>query len=59
MNIKHVTAEALKANNPTAACCDCPREVDQAPDEEIWTIWNNTRFYCPECAKNECIGLND
>jgi len=59
MKVKHVTVELLKEKVPTASCCDCTNEVDLAPDNEIWTIWNGTRFYCPECASNECIGPED
>lgn len=59
MKVQHVTAERLKASVPAAGCCDCTNEVDQAPDNEIWTIWNGERFYCPACAHNECIGPND
>ncbi len=56
MNILHIRAEKLKILKPTASCCDCPKEVDEAYDEELWTIFIKDRIYCPECAENENIG---
>jgi hypothetical protein len=56
MTAQHVKAYRLLATKPGASCCDCGKEVGDAPEEQIWTIWNRKMIYCPKCAKNEGIG---
>lgn len=58
MSARHISAEKLAALVPTASCCDCSREASQAPNSQIWTIWNGSRYYCPACAASEGIGAN-
>lgn len=56
MRLQHVRAARLKVIAPTAGCCDCANEVDMAPDDEVWTILDGKRVYCPACARNGGIG---
>ncbi len=56
MGATYITAAQLLHIKPNAECCDCSKEVDGAPEEQIWTIWNKSIIYCPKCANNEGIG---
>lgn len=55
MAAQYVTARQLFRMKRSACCCDCPREAADAPEGEVWVIWNGRRFYCPECARREGI----
>lgn len=54
MATQHVTAADLVRRDRTASCCDCPKEADAAPGNQVWTIFNG-RYYCPSCARREGI----
>jgi hypothetical protein len=58
----HVNIVDLVKHNRNAECCDCGQEAAEAAennDEQIWTIWHNIHIYCPACAANEGIGIED
>ena len=59
MGAKHITASKLLQIKAYAECCDCSKGVDDAPEEQVWTIWNQGILYCPKCATYEGIGPND
>lgn len=59
MAAQYIPAYKLLRLKPNAECCDCAKEVDDAPDNEVWTIWNGNIIYCPKCARNEGIGPHD
>ena len=50
MPTQHIKAIDIDRINPMACCCDCSTEVADAPEDEIWTFWNEKLFYCPKCA---------
>jgi hypothetical protein len=56
MPAQYIKAIDIDRINPTACCCDCSAEVADAPEDEIWTFWNEKLFYCPKCAEHENIG---
>lgn len=58
MSAQYVTALDLFQKKPNASCCDCKKEAAEAPEQQVWTIWNNKLIYCPDCAKKEGIGPN-
>lgn len=59
MGAQYITASKLVKLKPSAECCDCSKEADDSPEDEVWTIWNNKLIYCPKCASHEGIGLED
>jgi len=54
----YISAADLAKANPSAECCDCTLDPNDAPEKSTWTIWRNGHIYCPKCAKNENIGPN-
>jgi hypothetical protein len=56
MSAIYLTASELVNRGNNIECCDCCSEADDAPENSIWTIWNNKRIYCPKCAAHENIG---
>ena len=59
MAVRHISVLQLLRIKPNAECCDCSREIDGAPESEVWTISNNSLIYCPKCARYEGIGSED
>jgi hypothetical protein len=59
MPAQHIRVADLIKHNPAASCCDCGKEAAEAPQAQVWTIWNGTKIYCPRCASSEGIGPND
>jgi hypothetical protein len=55
----HIRAEDLFRIHSSAGCCDCTAEAADAPDDEVWTIWNETMIYCPKCAESKNIGRSE
>ena len=53
MESQYIQAGELVKNKPWAECCDCAKETNDAPEEEIWVIGPNNHIYCPSCAENE------
>jgi len=56
MAAQYIEAWKLLKLKPSAECCDCGKEVDSAPENQLWTIWNGKLIYCPKCASYEGIG---
>jgi hypothetical protein len=56
MPAQQIKAIDIDLINPMACCCDCGAEVADAPEEEIWTFWNEKRVYCPKCADHKNVG---
>ena len=59
MPAQYILAGDLVVKQPNAECCDCLADPNDAPEEQTWTIWNNSLIYCPKCASYEGIGPND
>ncbi len=59
MAAQYIQTWKLLQIKPNAECCDCSKEVDGSPEDEIWTILNKKLIYCPKCASYEGIGPND
>ncbi len=56
MAAQYINAGQLRRIKPNAECCDCGKEVNDAPESQTWTIWNKKLIYCPKCASYEGIG---
>lgn len=59
MAAQHIAVWNLLQLKPNADCCDCGKEADGSPKEEVWTIRTKNLIYCPKCASYEGIGPND
>lgn len=55
MAAETITAREAWRDNPGAMCCNCGDGAKDAPDEEIWVIWNGRKLYCPDCARQHGI----
>jgi hypothetical protein len=40
----HMIPEALLKMFPAAECVDCMKNPEDAPDNEIWTLWRGKMF---------------
>ena len=59
MPVQHLRASALIKKHRNAVCCECRKEAVGDSEDQLWTIWTATMFYCPMCAKREGIGPDD
>lgn len=49
--MKKIRAQDLARQKPSASCCDCGKEANEA-GPEVWTIQGgNAR--CPRCSRDE------
>jgi hypothetical protein len=54
MYYKITVANLLKIF-PQAECCDCSKNPEDCPEEQLWIVYHDNIIYCPQCAKNENI----
>jgi hypothetical protein len=59
MPVQYVKPSVLIKKHPNAACSDCRKEADGDSEDQVWTIWTPTMFYCSKCASSEGIGPHD
>lgn len=59
MSAQYLTVSELLRRMPGAACSDCGEDLSDRAESEVWTIWNRTMVYCPQCAHEEGVGPDD
>ncbi|MEW8119789.1 MAG: hypothetical protein AB2792_21720 [Candidatus Thiodiazotropha sp.] len=46
MAARHIGVWKLLKSKPAAECCECGKVLEDALEEEVWTIWNGK--YIPD-----------
>jgi hypothetical protein len=59
MNVIFLPVYKLLEIVPNAECSDCSKEAEDAPEEQIWVIYNKSVIYCPKCAEYEGFDTSD
>jgi formylmethanofuran dehydrogenase subunit E len=57
MSSKDVDPHELNRQNPGAFCSNCGESAGDAQSQASWTIWNG-KIYCPKCARQHGVALN-
>ena len=55
MPYDEVTAHDLRRRNGGTSCCKCSNAAADAPNRQVWYVWNGAKLYCPSCAESHGI----
>jgi hypothetical protein len=56
MSAEYVSQEQLLQRAELGKCVNCLKLALEGLPGSVWTIWNESIFYCPICAEDEGIG---